>query len=121
MCRPCLQSCQGFNRRSILFIFRGTEKGTRSILLLASCGNDISRVGTRGTGMRPRVFLYVASLLIRGDHSCIRNATSNDATDLARTLYKSIKGAQYGESRSRETIRCRNSPALCALVTVPRQ
>jgi len=44
-CRPCLQACQGFNRHSILFIFRGIQKRGRSCL--ASCGN---RAGSELTG-----------------------------------------------------------------------
>lgn len=45
----CLQACQGFNRYSVLFIFRSAQERGRS--RLASCGNR-SGEGTHGTGIR---------------------------------------------------------------------
>lgn len=56
----CLQACQGFNRYSVLFIFRSTQERGRS--RLASCGNR-SGEGTHGTSIRgPDVVIPGCSL-----------------------------------------------------------
>lgn len=77
---------------SFHFIHFPWHTGTRSILPCVlpeqKRGRDLR------DGCKAPMLLFWAAR--RGDHSCIRNATSNDATHLVRTPYRPIKGAHMG-------------------------
>lgn len=109
----CLQACQGFNRRFVLFIFRSIQERGRSCL--ASCGNR-SGEGIHGRSIRgPDVVIPGCSLWGQFLHSQLDLKRRNPPR--ANTL-QAYKRVVYEESKCCGIIQCCSTAMLCALVSI---